>query len=277
MIRTLFGVILLGCVVIGALMPVEALAEERMLTVAATTSIADSGLADHLFARFHVATGTSLTFISQGSAHAMQSAQAGRADVVFVNDPVAEDRFERSGAAILRRRVMSNDFIIVGPEADPARIRGMKDAAAALREIARQRASFVSRADGSGTHAAEQRLWDRVGINPKARSGRWLVQTGLGMGLSLGIAVSLDGYILTDRATWLAHRQRGRLGILVEGDPRLANQYEVMLINPAVQPGTRVEEGRHFIDWLVSEQGQAAIAAFSIDGQQVFFPSVPAR
>jgi tungstate transport system substrate-binding protein len=193
-------------------------------------------------------------------------------DVVIGNSRTAMDRFMDEGDGARRINMMFDDFVIVGPSADPAGIRG-KDAAQALKAIARKRVIFVSRGDNSGTHVLEKLLWDAAGVNPKARSGNWYRETGLGMGLSLGMATRSNGYILVDRGTWLAHAEQGAREILVEGDPRLFNQYELIVVNPKKYPNIDPALGSQFADWIASDEGQALIARFAIAGRQVFFPN----
>jgi tungstate transport system substrate-binding protein len=253
-------------------------AGRRPLTIAATTSISDSGLVDALLPSFKTRTGISGRLLSRSSALALISAERGNVDVVIVNDPAAVDRFVESGHGVKRRRVMLDDFVIAGPAGDPAALRGSTDAAAALRSIARQRLPFLSRGDESGTNVAEQKLWQAAGVNPKARSGNWYMESGLGMGATLEMAVRSSSYVFTDRATWLALKDRGTLEVLIENDPRLINIYEVILINPARHPDTNAAEGEAFIDWLVSMEGQDLIRTFTIGGRQVFIPAAePSR
>jgi tungstate transport system substrate-binding protein len=253
-------------------------ARPRPLTIAATTSVADSGLVDALLPRFKARTGISARLLSRSSALALISAERGNVDVVIVNDAAAVDHFVESGDGVKRRRVMVDDFVIAGPAGDPAALRGGTDAVAALRSIARLRLPFLSRGDESGTNVAEHKLWQAAGVNPKARSGNWYVESGLGMGATLEMAVRNSSYVLADRATWLALKERGTLEILVERDPRLVNVYEAILINPARHPGTNAAEGEAFIDWLVSAEGQDLIGTFAIGGRRVFIPGAePSR
>jgi tungstate transport system substrate-binding protein len=252
-------------------------AQERspaQLVIAATTSVEDSGLFEHILPLFTARTGITARVVSRASATALMTAERGTIDLVIVNDPEALDRFVAAGQGTSRHRIMHNRFVIVGPPSDPAGIRGMANAAQALREIARQRASFVSRGDNSGTHVAELRLWQAAKINPKARAGNWYRETGLGMGLTDQMAVRLNAYALTDRATW---RRAGTVDwILVDGDPQLFNPYEIIMVDPARHPHVNVAAASAFIDWVLSEDGRNAIAGHRIDGEQLFVPDAGA-
>jgi tungstate transport system substrate-binding protein len=248
-------------------------AQQRPLVIAATTSIMDSGLFDYVVPKFTARTGIPLRIVPRATAQALISAERGMVDVIIVNDPGALDRFVDRGEGTARRKMMFNRFVIAGPVADPAALRGSKDAAGALRTIAFLRAPFLSRGDESGTHMAEQRLWDAAGVNPKARSGNWYRESGLGMGLTLTLAARLDAYVLTDRATWLAAIDRQNLEILVQDDPKLFNQYEIILVNPATHPHVDVAAATAFVDWVASDEGQDVIAAYRVGGEQPFFPN----
>ena len=255
-----------------------ALAAERFISLASTTSTENSGLFAHLLPKFTARTGIAVRVIAVGTGAALRLGERGDVDVVLVHARAAEDRFIAEGFGIERRDVMYNDFVIVGPSADPAGIMGGRDVIAALRRIARARAPFISRGDDSGTHKAEMRLWRAAGTDPRPGSGRWYLEAGAGMGATLNIAVGRDAYVLADRATWLSFRNRGRLAIVVEGDPRLHNPYGVMLVNPARHPHVKRDDGIAFIRWLTGGEGRAAIASFRTGGRQVFFPaSVQAR
>jgi tungstate transport system substrate-binding protein len=256
---------------------VRAGAQERAgepLVIAATTSLEDSGLFAYLLPLFTARTGITTRVVSRASASALIAAQRGTIDLVIVNDAEALDRFVADEQGLQRRRLMHNQFIIAGPPADPAGIRGMADAAQALREIARQRVTFVSRGDNSGTHMAELRLWEAAKINPKARSGNWYRETGLGMGLTDEMALRLHAYTFTDRATWL--RSGSADWILVEHDPRLFNPYEIIMVNPANHPHVNAAAASAFIGWVTSEEGRAAIASHRIGGEQLFVPDAGA-
>ncbi len=251
-------------------------AGERSITVASTTSTQNSGLFDYLLPRFTAATGIGVRVVAVGTGAALRLGRRGDVDVVLVHARAAEDAFVAAGYGIERRDVMYNDFVLLGPAADPAGVAGMADVAAALRRIAEAEARFVSRGDDSGTHKAELRLWRAAGLDPQAGSGRWYLETGSGMGATLNVAAARDAYTLTDRGTWLSFRNRGRLEVLVEGDPRLRNPYGVILVNPARHPSVKADDGRAFIAWLTSPAGRAAIASFRLEGQQAFFPA-PAK
>ena len=245
------------------------------ITVASTTSTEQSGLFRHLLPIFTRESGISVRVVALGTGQALDIARRGDADVVFVHDEPAEQRFVSEGYGVKRLAVMYNDFIIVGPKADPARAAG-KDVLAGLRAIAAARSPFASRGDKSGTHAAELRYWASAGIDLAAAKGSWYRETGSGMGPTLNLASAQGAYALTDRGTWLAFRNRGDLVPLVQGDPSLFNQYGVILVNPARHAHVRHAAGQRFIDWLVSPAGQSAIAAYQINGEQLFFPNASA-
>lgn len=246
---------------------------QRFITVASTTSTEQSGLFDYVLPMFERKTGIEVRVVALGTGQALDLARRGDADVVFVHAKSAEEEFVREGHGVRRFPVMYNDFVIVGPKADPAGIAGGKDTLDALRKIKTAAAPFVSRGDRSGTHIAEVNLWMMADIDIDEEKGPWYRETGQGMGPALNIASSMNAYLLSDRATWLAFKNRGELAILVEGDTRLMNQYGVMLVNPDQHPSVKRAEGQAFIDWLVSPEGQAAIADHKIDGEQLFFPN----
>lgn len=248
-------------------------APQRYITVASTTSTENSGLFAHILPPFEAATGIDVRVVALGTGQALDVARRGDADVVFVHDTAAEQAFVADGYGVERRDVMYNDFVLVGPQADPARVAGSRDVTAALAAIASVRAPFVSRGDRSGTHAMELRLWHAADIDIEAGKGPWYRETGAGMGATLNTASAMDAYVLADRGTWLAFGNRGSLRILLEGDPRLFNPYGVILVNPARHPHVKQADGQAFIDWLTSRDGQAAIASFRIRGEQAFFPS----
>jgi tungstate transport system substrate-binding protein len=258
---------------LAATMPFAGAAQDRSLVIAATTSVEDSGLFAHLIPRFQAATGITVRVVSRASATALMTAERGTIDAVIVNDAEALDRFAAAGEGTRRHRFMFNRFVIVGPASDPAGVRGMTDGAAALREIARKRAPFVSRGDNSGTHAAEQHLWQAAGVNPKTRSGSWYRETGLGMGLTVQMGARLGAYALTDRATWIKAADPATSQILVDGDPKLFNPYEVILVSVDKHPHVNVAAATAFIDWLVSEEGKRTIADYRVNGEQVFTPA----
>ncbi|QCK88854.1 hypothetical protein E8L99_18135 [Phreatobacter aquaticus] len=246
-------------------------AAPRFITVASTTSTVDSGLFNHILPLFKAQTGIEVRVISQGTGQALDTGRRGDADVVFVHAKAAEERFVAEGFSTLRRPVMYNDFVLIGPKADPAGIRGSRDIAAALKAIQTRLSPFVSRGDRSGTHQAELALWQAAGIDLAATRGTWYREIGQGMGAALNTASAMNGYVLADRATWLSFRNRGELEIIVEGDRRLFNQYGIMLVNPARHAHVKQADGQAFIDWIVSPEGQSAITGYKIDGQQLFF------
>lgn len=245
----------------------------RFITLASTTSTQNSGLFDYLLPEFTRKTGIEVRVVAVGTGQAIELAESGDADVLLVHDRAGEMKFMSEGHGVSRREVMYNDYVIVGPGSDPAAVRGLNDAAQAFRRIADAAANFVSRGDDSGTNRQELRLWEAAGIDAKSASGSWYKEVGAGMGATLNTAVGLDAYTLTDRATWATFRNRGDLELLVEGDPRLFNQYAVIEINPVLHPAVKASDARLFAEWLVSREGQALIGAFTIDGQALFFPN----
>jgi len=247
-------------------------ARDRSITVASTTSTEQSGLFGHILPIFTKKTGIGVKVVALGTGQALDVGRRGDADVVFVHDRAAEEKFLADGAGVDRRNVMYNDFVLIGPKSDPAKAGGGNDIATALNAIARSKAPFVSRGDKSGTHAAELRYFHEAGVDPAEGRGTWYRETGSGMGPALNTASSMNAYILSDRGTWLAFRNRGELGIVVEGDKQLFNPYGVILVNPAKHAHVKVTEGRAFMDWLVSPEGQAAIASYKVGGKQLFFP-----
>ncbi len=252
-----------------------AAAQGTFITVSSTTSTEQSGLFRHILPEFTKATGIEARVVAMGTGQALDMGRRGDADVVFVHDQVAEEKFVAEGFGVKRFEVMYNDFVIVGPKADPAKARG-KDVLAGLKAIAAARAPFVSRADKSGTHAAELRYWKAAGIDLANDKGPWYRETGSGMGPTLNTASAMNAYALADRGTWLSFRNLGDLEIVVEGDQRLFNQYGVMLVNPARHAYVKREAGQKFVDWVISPAGQAAIAAYAINGEQLFFPNAKA-
>lgn len=248
-------------------------AQERFIVVASTTSTQDSGLFDHLLPIFEEASGIDVRVVAQGTGQALDTAKRGDADVVLVHAKAQEEAFVAEGFGVERFDVMYNDFVLVGPKADPAGIAGSEDIAAALTAIETAKAPFVSRGDKSGTHSAELRLWETAGIDLASVRGPWYREIGQGMGAALNTSNAMNAYVLADRATWLAFENRGDLEILVEGDRRLFNQYGVILVDPQRHPHVNAADGQAFVNWLISEPGQSAIADFKIDGQQLFFPN----
>jgi len=259
----------------AAALSVPALAQDKSIVVASTTSTQDSGLFGHILPIFKAKTGIDVKVIAQGTGQALDTAKRGDADVVFVHAKAQEERFVSEGFGVKRYAVMYNDFVLIGPKSDPAGVKG-KDIGTALKAIKAKAAPFVSRGDRSGTHSAELALWKAADVDPAADKGTWYREIGQGMGAALNTAASMNGYTLADRGTWLAFRNRGELDIVVEGDKRLFNQYGVMLVNPAKHPHVKKELGQQFIDWLVSAEGQKAIADYKISGQQLFFPNATA-
>jgi tungstate transport system substrate-binding protein len=258
----------LWCVAALALFASQAMAQ--VITMASTTSTEQSGLFSHLLPDFKKATGIDVKVVAVGTGQAIDMARRGDADVLFVHDQAAEEKFVAEGGAVKRYPVMYNDFVLVGPKADPTGVRG-KDIAAALQKISAANAQFISRSDKSGTHAAELRYWAQAGLADKKGSG--YKECGCGMGPALNIASSANAYALTDRGTWLNFKNRGDLVILVEGDKRLFNQYGVMVVNPMKFPHLKAAEAQKFVDWVTGAAGQASIAAYKIGGEQVFFPN----
>lgn len=250
-----------------------ALAQDKFIVIASTTSTEQSGLFGHILPIFTKKTGIQVRVVAQGTGQALKTAEQGNADVVFVHDRVAELKFAEAGWGIDRREVMYNDFIIVGPKSDPAKVAGSKDVVAAYKQIAAAKAPFASRGDSSGTHAAELRIWKEAGIDVKTAGTGWYRETGSGMGPTLNTASGMNAYAFSDRGTWLSFKNRGDLVISVEGDVKLFNQYGVMLVNPAKHAHVKVAEGRAFVDWITSKEGQDAIASYKIEGQQLFFPN----
>lgn len=252
---------------------IPATAQDRFITVASTTSTEQSGLFEYLLPKFEEKTGIDVRVVAQGTGQALKTAEDGNADVVFVHDPVAEEKFIAAGFGVNRKPVMYNDFVLAGPVSDPAGVRGSRDIGAALTKVEEAKAPFASRGDDSGTHKAELRLWEQAGIEP---AGEWYRETGAGMGPTLNTASGMSAYVLTDRGTWLNFKNRGDLGILVEGDQRLFNPYHVMLVNPEKHPTVKAVDGQAFIDWLVSAEGQSTIGSYRIGGEQAFFPDADA-
>jgi tungstate transport system substrate-binding protein len=250
-----------------------ALAQQRYITVASTTSTEQSGLFRHLLPLFEKKTGIQVRVVALGTGQALDMGRRGDADVVFVHAQPLEEKFVNEGHGVRRLAVMYNDFVLVGPRSDPARVAGTKDIVAAMQKIKAAQAPFVSRGDRSGTHFAELQLWKAAGVDIAKEKGSWYRDTGSGMGPTLNTAAAMNGYALSDRGTWLSFKNRADLVVCVEGDRRLFNQYGVVLVNPAKHAHVKREAGQAFIDWLVSAEGQEAIAGYKIDGQQLFFPN----
>lgn len=248
-------------------------AQDKSIVVASTTSTQDSGLFGHILPLFKKKTGIDVKVVAQGTGQALDTGRRGDADVLFVHARAQEEKFIADGFGVKRFPVMYNDFVVVGPKGDPAGIKGGKDVAAALKAIKDKSASFISRGDKSGTHSAELRLWKGAGIDIAKDKGPWYKEIGQGMGATLNTASASNAYTLTDRATWISFKNRGDLVIVVEGDKKLFNQYGVMLVNPAKHPSVKKALGQQFIDWIVSAEGQKAIADYKINGQQLFYPN----
>jgi len=249
-----------------------AIAQEKSIVVSSTTSTEQSGLFGYLLPIFEKKTGIQVKVVAVGTGQALDIGRRGDADVVFVHDKPAEEKFVEEGYSTKRNEVMYNDFVLIGPKADPAKIGGGKDIQAALQKVAVTQTPFISRGDKSGTHAAELRYWKSAGVEVSPTSS-WYKETGSGMGPALNTASAMNGYILSDRATWLTFKNRGDLVILVQGDPKLFNQYGVMLVNPVKYSQVKKVEGQAFIDWLISKDGQETIAGYKVGGEQLFFPN----
>ena len=248
-------------------------ADDTSIILQSTTSTANSGLYDHRPPKLSEKTGITVNVVAVGTGQAIKNAQNGDGDVLLVHAKPAEERFVADGFGVKRFDVMYNDFIIVGPASDPAGIAGKSDVATALKAIAESQAVFTSRGDDSGTHKKEKALWTAAGVDPSEASGTWYRETGSGMGATLNAAVGMDAYALTDRGTWIAFKNKGDFKIVVEGDEALFNQYGVILVNPEKHAHVKAEEGQAFIDWILSAEGQQAIAEYKLDGQQLFFPN----
>jgi len=271
-IKTLTNIVLSSLTALSMLGTV-AHAENPFITVASTTSTANSGLFDEILPMFTKKTGIDVRVVAVGTGQAIRLARKGDADVLFVHHRPSEEKFVAEGFGEKRYDVMVNDFVVVGPKSDPAGIMGGHDAAQAFKELASKKAVFVSRGDDSGTHKRERSVWKAAGIDPVKSSGTWYRESGSGMGATLNTASAMNGYTLADRGTWLSFKNRGSLVVQVEGDQRLMNPYGVMLVNPKKHPHVKAEEGRKFINWLISSDGQAAIGAFKINGQVLFKPN----
>ena len=272
--KMLGGAALVGLLV--ALLPLasaSAQATGRFIIVQSTTSTENSGLFKHLLPMFTARTGIEVRVVAVGTGQAIKNAANGDGDVLLVHDKPSEEKFVAEGAGVKRFDVMYNDYVLVGPANDPARIAGSKEAAAAFAKIAAAKVPFVSRGDDSGTHKAELRLWKDAGVDVAAASGTWYREAGTGMGATINTAVGMGAYVFTDRATWSSFKNRGDYAIAVEGDRRLFNQYGIVLVNPARHPKVKQAEGQAFIDWMLSPDGQGAIRSFQINGEQQFFPN----
>jgi tungstate transport system substrate-binding protein len=251
----------------------QALAADKFITVASTTSTQNSGLLDEILPIFEEESGIEVRVVAVGTGKAIQQAKDGDADVLFVHAKGREEKFVEEGYGVERFDVMYNDFVIVGPESDPAGVGGMSDVVAALTKIAESESPFASRGDDSGTHTKERNLWKDAGIDVQAASGDWYRETGSGMGATLNTGTGMGAYILTDRATWISFENKGDYKVLVEGDDKLFNQYGIILVNPEKYPHVKKDMGQAFIDWVLSDEGQQAIADYKLGGQQLFFPN----
>jgi tungstate transport system substrate-binding protein len=263
------AIALLGAALVAS---APARSDERYVVVSSTTSTENSGLFKYLLPMFREKSGVEVRVVAQGTGQALDMGKRGDCDVVFVHNKNAELKMVKEGWFVDRHDVMYNDFVIVGPKSDPAKVMGMKDVTAALKKILAAKAPFASRGDRSGTHSAELRLWKAAGVDPAGQKGGWYRETGSGMGATLNTAAGMNAYALTDRGTWLSFKNRQDLTIVVQGDKRLFNQYGVMLVNPAKHPHVKKADGTAFIDWLISPEGQQAIAGYQIGGEQLFFP-----
>ena len=262
---------LFAVAVCGLTAPASAL--NKSIVVASTTSTQDSGLFGHILPLFQAKTGITAKVIAQGTGQALDTARRGDADVVFVHAKAQEEKFVADGFGVKRYDVMYNDFVLIGPKADPASINGSRDIVGALKAITAKAAPFVSRGDKSGTHTAELALWKAAELDPAAAKPAWYREIGQGMGAALNTAGSMGAYVLSDRGTWLGFKAKGDQTIVVEGDQRLFNPYGIILVNPARHPAVKADLGQTFIDWILSAEGQAAIASYQIDGKQLFFPN----
>lgn len=269
--RNFLGLAATFAMAFGLSAPVSA--QDKFIVVQSTTSTQNSGLFEHMLPIFTGKTGIEVRVVAVGTGQAIKNAANGDGDVLFVHAKAAEEKFIADGDGVKRFDVMYNDFVIVGPPSDPAGVAGSSDVVAALQKIAAAEAPFASRGDDSGTHKAELALWKQAGVDVAAASGGWYRETGSGMGATLNTGTAMGAYILTDRATWISFGNKGDYQIAVEGDPKLFNQYGIMLVNPAKHPNVKTDLGQQFVDWVISEEGQAAIASYKIDGQQLFFPN----
>ena len=263
-------------VVIGAAglgLPDSAVAQDRFIVLQSTTSTQHSGLYDHILPVFTGKTGIEVRVVAVGTGQAIRNAANGDGDVLLVHARADEEKFVADGHGVARFDLMYNDFVIVGPPSDPAQVSGMTDVVAALAKIADAGTLFASRGDDSGTNRAELRLWKEAGVDAQAASGGWYRETGSGMGATLNTGIGMGAYVMTDRASWASFGNKAGHRVVVEGDPKLFNQYGIILVNPEKHPHVKVGPGRQFVDWVLSGEGQAAIAAYRVDGQQMFFPN----
>jgi tungstate transport system substrate-binding protein len=266
----------LGLALALALTPTLAVAQDKSIVVASTTSTQDSGLFGHILPLFKAKTGIDVKVVAQGTGQALDTGRRGDADVVFVHAKSQEEKFVADGFSVTRFDVMYNDFVLIGPKTDPAKIKGGKEILSALKAIQLANSPFVSRGDKSGTHAAELALWKAATLDPATAKPAWYKEIGQGMGAALNTSGAMGAYVLADRGTWISFKNKGDLEIVVEGDKALFNQYGIMLVNPAKHPAVKKDLGQAFVDWIVSAEGQNAIRSYRIDGQQLFFPNFDA-
>lgn len=269
--RYLSFVLALSLIAVAFTTPVSA--QDKSIVVASTTSTQDSGLFGYILPLFKAKTGIEVKVIAQGTGQALDTARRGDADVVFVHAKSQEEKFVAEGHGVKRLDVMYNDFVLIGPKGDPAGVGGSQDIVAALKAIQGKAVPFVSRGDKSGTHSAELALWKQAGVDLDTAKGPWYREIGQGMGAALNTAGAMNAYVISDRGTWLSFKNPGDLMIAVEGDKRLFNQYGVILVNPEKHPAVKKDLGQSFIDWLISTEGQSAIAAYQVNGKQLFFPN----
>jgi tungstate transport system substrate-binding protein len=275
-LRRISAIVALGVSVLAAASAVDA--RDQSIVVASTTSTQDSGLFGHILPLFKAKTGIDVKVVSQGTGQAIDTGRRGDADVVFVHAKAQEEKFVGDGFGVKRFDVMYNDFVLVGPKSDPAGVAGTDDIVAALQAIQSKAIPFVSRGDKSGTHSAELRLWKMAGLDPSGSKPSWYREIGQGMGAALNTAAAMGAYVLSDRGTWLSFKNRDALRISVEGDKRLFNQYGIILVNPIKHAHVKKEAGQAFVDWIISKEGQSAIAGHKINGDQLFFPNAtPAK
>ena len=264
---------ILSALLVITLHPTAAIAQDPSFILQSTTSTANSGLYKHLLPRFKEKTGITVHVVAVGTGQAIRNAKNGDGDVLLVHAKAAEEKFVADGYGVERFDVMYNDFIVVGPASDPAEISKSSSVLHALRRISDSSSLFASRGDDSGTHKKEKSLWQQAGVDPHPHSGKWYRETGSGMGATLNSAIAMDAYTLTDRATWISFKNKGNHRILLQGDQSLFNQYGVILVNPDKHPRVKQAEGRQFIEWILGQEGQSAIASYKLDGQQLFFPN----
>lgn len=272
MLRKVFSAAVTVALLISFL-TVSVFATEKTIILQSTTSTANSGLYDNILPIFTENTGIRVHVVAVGTGQAIKNAMNGDGDVLLVHAKSAEQKFVADGFGLERFDVMYNDFIIVGPPADPAKVGGMENASAALARISTAKSVFASRGDNSGTHKKESHLWSIARVDPTTESGTWYRETGSGMGATLNTAIGMNAYTLTDRGTWISFKNKGAHQVLVEGDHDLSNQYGIILVNPQRHPKTHAKAGQTFIDWMLSDQGQNAIANYKLAGQQLFFPN----